>query len=62
MMPVVNQPTVPLEIKPYGLAEGWTKPALGLLIAVGLVFLLIGVNSRVDPADPALQGWQIVGP
>ena len=50
-------------ILPYGLAKGWTKPAVGLLIAVGLAFLLIGVNSLIGPMDPALQDvGQIVGP
>jgi hypothetical protein len=48
-------------ILPYGLGEGWTKPAMGLLIAVGLACLLIGVNSLVGPADPAYL-VQLVGP
>jgi hypothetical protein len=48
-------------ILPYGLGEGWTKPAMGLLIAVGLAFLLIGVNSVVGPTDPAYL-VQLVGP
>jgi hypothetical protein len=53
---LVNEP-----ILPYGLGEGWTKPAMGLLIAVGLTFLLIGVNSLVSPTDPAYL-VQLVGP
>jgi len=48
-------------ILPYGLGEGWTKPAMGLLIAIGLAFLLIGVNSLVDPTDYAYVA-QFVGP
>jgi hypothetical protein len=48
-------------ILPYGRGEGWTKPAMGLLIAVGLAFLLIGVNSVVGPTDPAYL-VQLVGP
>jgi hypothetical protein len=36
---------------------------MGLLIAVGFAFLLIGVNSLVGPVDPALQDvGQIIGP
>jgi hypothetical protein len=48
-------------ILPYSLGEGWTKPAMGLLIAVGLAFLLFGVNSLVGPTDPAYL-VQLVGP
>jgi hypothetical protein len=54
---LVNERT----ILPYGLSEGWTKPAMGLLITVGLAFLLIGVNSLVGPTDPAYL-VQLVGP
>jgi len=48
-------------ILPYGLGEGWTKPVIGLLIAVGLAYLLIGVNTLVGPTDPAYL-VQLVGP
>jgi hypothetical protein len=48
-------------ILPYGLGEGWTEPAMGLLIAIGFAFVLIGVNSLVGPMDPAYVA-QFVGP
>jgi hypothetical protein len=58
----VNESLSPQD-RTVGLAEGWTRAAMGLLIAVGLAFLLIGVNSLVGPVDPALQDvGQIIGP
>jgi hypothetical protein len=38
-----------------GLAEGWRRAAIGLLLAGGLVFLMVGeiyVSSLVDPIQP----------
>jgi hypothetical protein len=59
----MGEPPIPLKTELYDLTEDWTKSAMGLLIAVGLAFLLIGVNSLADPVDPALQDvGQIVGP
>jgi hypothetical protein len=59
----MGEPPIPLKTELYNLTDDWTKPAMGLLIAVGLAFLLIGVNSLAGPVDPALQDvGQVVGP
>jgi hypothetical protein len=47
-----------------GLAEDWTKAAIRLLIAGGLVFLVVGMiylNALVGPSQLPDLG-QIVGP
>ena len=42
-----------------GLAEGWTRAAMGLLIAVGVALFVVStiyLISPVGPADPPNQG------
>lgn len=61
--PLLKRPPQTPPLLVFGLPKEWTKPALGLLIAIGLAYLLIAVNSLVGPMDPALQDvGQIVGP
>ena len=61
----VNEALSPQD-RTRGLAEGGTRDAIGLLIAVGLVFLVVGgavyLSSLVGPAEVEDVGQFFAGP